>query len=344
LSAAASAPAHIAGEAVLRIDGLRTELRSKAGAIRAVDDVSFEVAPRETLGLVGESGCGKSMTALSIMRLLPEPAGRIVSGRIELAGVGDLVTLSSREMRAVRGRLVSMIFQEPMTSLNPVFTIGRQLTEAIRAHEDVALRAARERAIAMLDRVGIPSPAQRVDSYPHQLSGGMRQRVMIAMALACRPTLMLADEPTTALDVTIQAQILALMNRLKAEAGTSIILITHDLGVIARMAQRVAVMYAGAIVETADVASLFARPLHPYTQGLLASLPREGARRKSRLPMIAGSVPSLARLPSGCRFSDRCASVHEACRRAEPPLAAPPGASPGPARAVRCWLHVTPIA
>ena len=328
-------------DAILRVDGLSTELRGKAGPVRVVDGVSFHVAARETLGVVGESGCGKSMTALSIMRLLPEPIGRIVAGRVELAGHGDLVRLPRESMRRLRGRALSMVFQEPMTSLNPVFTIGRQVTEAIQAHEDVSAREARERAVAMLDKVGIPAPRQRLDNYPHQLSGGMRQRVMIAIALACRPALMLADEPTTALDVTIQAQILALMDKLKEDVGTSIVLITHDLGVIARMAQRVAVMYAGVIVEIADVATLFREPLHPYTAGLLASLPHPAAARKSRLPIIEGTVPDLARLPAGCRFSDRCPRVVEACRRAEPPLAAPQGAQ---GRLVRCWLHVDPAA
>ena len=326
---------------VLRVEGLRTTLSLKRGAIRAVDDVSFSLGKGETLGIVGESGCGKSMTALSIIGLLPRPIGRIEAGAIQLQGVGDLAKLPERDMKRVRGHHVSMIFQEPMTSLNPVFPIGFQIDEAIRTHQHVDRREVRRRTIEMLELVGIPLPEARYHNYPHQMSGGMRQRVMIAMALACKPKVMLADEPTTALDVTIQAQILKLMNRLKDEVGASILLITHDLGVIAKMAQRVLVMYAGVVVEESDAINLFARPLHPYTIGLLKSIPRgrpEGERR-ARLHTIKGVVPSLLNLPRGCRFSDRCADVHEPCRIAEPPLAPPDS---GGDRRVRCWLHHRP--
>jgi oligopeptide/dipeptide ABC transporter ATP-binding protein len=327
------------GEPVLRVEGLKTRLFLKQGVLPAVEDVSFSVMQGETLGIVGESGCGKSMTALSVMRLLPRPIGQIVAGSVTISGVGDITTFSEQRMRNVRGNDVSMIFQEPMTSLNPVFRIGYQISESIRAHHQVSAAEARERAITMLEQVRIPLPAERYSSFPHQLSGGMRQRVMIAMALACRPKVMLADEPTTALDVTIQAQILKLMNELKHEIGTSIVLITHDLGVIAKMAQRVLVMYAGVVVEEADVRSLFAKPLHPYTQALLRSIPHGASKaRKSRLEAIGGTVPSLSNLPKGCRFSDRCPMVHEPCRKWEPPLA-PPSEAPFAPRQVRCWLH-----
>ncbi|WP_232823165.1 ABC transporter ATP-binding protein [Oceanibium sediminis] len=337
-----SAAAKNAGRTVLQVSGLTTELRVEGGRIRAVDDVSFDLLAGETLGIVGESGCGKSMTALSIMGLLPRPIGTITSGSVVLEDVGDLALLSDAQMKAVRGDVVSMIFQEPMTSLNPVFTVGFQLCEAIQAHRPVSRQAARQKAIEMLDLVGIPLPELRFDNYPHQLSGGMRQRVMIAMALACQPKIMLADEPTTALDVTIQAQILKLMDRLKNETGTSIVIITHDLGVIARMAQRVLVMYAGVVVEEAKVHELFARPLHPYTVGLLKSIPsaRHRSGPKKRLHTIRGVVPSLNALPRGCRYSDRCPDVHDRCHQSEPPLARPveDEASQGERR-VRCWLH-----
>jgi peptide/nickel transport system ATP-binding protein len=342
-AAAARLPEADAPRALLKVTGLTTKLHLKAGVLAAVDDVSFSVQPGQTLGIVGESGCGKSMTALSIMRLLPRPVGRIAAGSIEIAGVGDLTKLSDREMKAVRGNEVSMIFQEPMTSLNPVFRVGFQIEEAIRVHQKVARGEARERAVEMLTRVGIPLPAERAKNYPHQMSGGMRQRVMIAMALACRPKVMLADEPTTALDVTIQAQILKLMNQLKEEVGTSLVLITHDLGVIAKMVQRVLVMYAGVVVEEADVRSLFADPLHPYTKGLLNSIPRVGTDtgRRRKLDTIQGTVPNLLALPRGCRFSDHCSFVHEPCLKQEPPLA-PPDAEVAGGRKVRCWLHVKP--
>ncbi|MEQ8451879.1 MAG: ABC transporter ATP-binding protein [Nitratireductor sp.] len=328
---------------VLNVAGLKARLFLKSGVLPAVDDVSFSVMPGETLCIVGESGCGKSMTALSIMRLLPRPVGRITGGSITIDGVGDLTGLSEHAMRRVRGNDVSMIFQEPMTSLNPVFRVGYQISEAIRVHHDVSAAEARERAIDMLEQVRIPLPAERYRNFPHQLSGGMRQRVMIAMALACRPKVMLADEPTTALDVTIQAQILKLMNELKREIGMSLVLITHDLGVVAKMAQRVLVMYAGVVVEEADAQTLFDRPLHPYTQGLMRSIPRPSARkdRQQEIDTIKGTVPALSALPPGCRFSDRCAMVHEPCRKWEPPLAAPDDMASPPGK-VRCWLHTRP--
>jgi len=329
-----------AAEPVLKVEDLTTRLFLKSGVLPAVDGVSFSVGRRETLGIVGESGCGKSMTALSIMGLLPRPVGRIVSGSVSIEGVGDLTRMNQRQLRQVRGNQVSMIFQEPMTSLNPVFRVGFQITEAIRAHRGVGPAEAREQAIEMLRLVRIPLPEDRFRSFPHQMSGGMRQRVMIAMALICRPKVMLADEPTTALDVTIQAQILKLMNQLKAETGTSIVLITHDLGVIARMVQRVLIMYAGVVVEEADVRSLFRRPLHPYTRGLLDSIPRPAsvAGGHARLSTIRGTVPNLMRLPKGCRFSDRCPAAHDPCFRREPPLAPPDDGGP-PGHSVRCWLH-----
>jgi oligopeptide/dipeptide ABC transporter ATP-binding protein len=325
-----------ASDAVLEVTDLKAHLFVDKSVIRAVDGVSFTIRRGETLALVGESGCGKSMTALAIMGLLPRPVGRIVGGSVNLSGSGDLVRRSASEMRQLRGRALSMIFQEPMTSLNPVFRIGWQISEALRAHEKLSRQDARRRAIEMLTMVGIPAPELRYNSFPHQLSGGMRQRVMIAMALACRPQLMLADEPTTALDVTIQAQILRLMNRLKGESGASLLMITHDLGVVAKTAQRVCVMYAGVVVEQSEVKDLFASPLHPYTKGLLASIPRPGSSSRKKLHSIPGNVPNLAALPVGCRFADRCPDVHGRCREAEPPLA-PPDA--GSSRQVRCWLY-----
>jgi len=291
-------------EPLLRLEGLRTWFYTDDAVVRAVDGVSYDVHAGETLAVVGESGSGKSVTALSILRLIPEPPGRIVDGRILFKG-RDLVQLSQAEMRAIRGKEISMIFQEPMTSLNPVFTCGEQIGEALMLHEKLDRRHARTRAIEMLDLVGIPAATQRVDEYPHQLSGGMRQRVMIAMALACRPSILIADEPTTALDVTIQAQILELLDRLQQEFGMAVILITHDLGVVAETADRVAVMYAGQVVEYTDVASAFARPRHPYTAGLQASIPKLGAH-VDRLRVIPGNVPNPARFPDGCRFHPRC--------------------------------------
>ena len=310
------------GERLLEVQDLVTEFRTEHGTVRAVDRVSFEIGPGVTLGVVGESGCGKSVTALSILRLVPDPPGRIAAGRILYRG-RDLLELAEPDMRDIRGHKISMIFQEPMTSLNPVLTSGEQVAEAVRLHQKKSRSQAREVAVEMLRLVGIPSPAERLGSYPHQLSGGMRQRVMIAMALACRPDLLIADEPTTALDVTIQAQILDLLRRLQAELGMSIMLITHDLGVVAGSCEEVVVMYAGRVVERAQTADLFAAPRHHYTAGLLRSVPsyREGGPR-ARLQEIRGMVPSLHELPRGCAFQDRCPAVQERCRQEEPALAA----------------------
>ena len=325
---------------LLEIRDLKTYFYTEQGIAQAVDNVSLTIQRGETLGVVGESGCGKSVTALSIMRLISEPPGKIVGGQIHFADRGDLTKLTAAEMRKIRGNDISMIFQEPMTSLNPVFRIGKQISETIELHQKVSGREALNRSVEMLKIVGIPVPEKRVRDYPHQLSGGMRQRVMIAMALSCNPQLMLADEPTTALDVTIQAQILSLMNKLKERVGTSILLITHNLGVIAKMAQNVCVMYAGVVVETADVLTLFAKPKHPYTIGLLTSIPRadQTAGTKKQLNTIKGIVPSLLDLPVGCKFNDRCPDVHDPCRRWEPSLAPPTGGSK-PGHLVRCWLH-----
>ncbi len=307
-----------APDPLLRIQGLRTVFRGSLGEIAAVDGVDLTVPRGRTLGIVGESGCGKSMLSLSIMRLVPHP-GRVAAGSVTLEG-RDLLKLPPAQMRDVRGSQVAMIFQEPMTSLNPVHPIGRQITEAMRAHDKRASdRDLRDRAIEALKRVRIPSPERRFEDYPHQLSGGMRQRVMIAMALACRPRLLIADEPTTALDVTVQAQILDLLRELQAETGMSIILITHDLGVVAEMADEVAVMYAGKVVERATAAELFRSPQHPYTLGLLGSVPRLDEDRE-RLLAIEGSVPPPFALPKGCRFHPRCPFAIEACTRAQPPL------------------------
>ncbi len=310
---------------LLAIEDLRTHFFTRDGVVRAVDGVSYVVEAGETLAVVGESGCGKSVTALSILRLVPSPPGRIVSGAIRF-GALDLVTASESEMRRIRGNEISMIFQEPMTSLNPVLTVARQITETLELHQGLTARAAEARAIEMLRLVRIPEPERRSRQYPHELSGGMRQRVMIAMALACHPKLLIADEPTTALDVTIQAQILDLMRELKSEIGAAIILITHDLGVVAEMAQRVIVMYAGRKVEEAPVGELFRRPRHPYTLGLLASVPRLGATlgrtEAPRLAEIPGTVPSLREAIVGCAFAPRCAYASERCRREAPPLVA----------------------
>jgi peptide/nickel transport system ATP-binding protein/oligopeptide transport system ATP-binding protein len=323
-----SAAAPQADGALLEIHDLRTYFHTEDGVVRAVDGVSFEVRAGETLAVVGESGSGKSVTSLSVLRLIPEPPGKIEGGTIRFRG-RDLLTLQSREMRAIRGKEISMIFQEPMTSLNPVYTCGEQIIEAIVLHEKVDRRTARERAIDMLRKVGIPSPEQRVDEYPHQMSGGMRQRVMIAMALACRPAVLIADEPTTALDVTIQAQILELLASLRREFGMAVLLITHDLGVVAETADRVAVMYAGQVVEYAPVAEIFRRALHPYTAGLLASLPRLGGTRE-RLRVIPGNVPNPARFPQGCRFHPRCPVRQDRC------LTDPPVLDFG-GHTSRCW-------
>jgi oligopeptide/dipeptide ABC transporter ATP-binding protein len=307
---------------LLDVRDLHTVFDTPEGRLDAVDRVSFQVFPGETLGLVGESGCGKSVTALSLLRLVPSPPGSIEGGEIRFQEK-DLLKLPEAEMRAVRGNHISMIFQEPMTSLNPVFTIGSQISEAIELHQKLGRREVRERVIETLHLVGIPSPEERLNDYPHQLSGGMRQRVMIAMALSCNPMLLIADEPTTALDVTIQAQILDLINRLKEELTMSVLLITHDLGIIAEVAQRVVVMYAGRVVETSGVEAIFGQPHHPYTVGLLGSLPRlgrgEGSRRE-RLQAIPGNVPTLFDREPACPFEERCPRVMDRCRREDPPL------------------------
>jgi peptide/nickel transport system ATP-binding protein len=307
---------------VLDVKSLQTVFFTNSGLFRAVDDVSFSVRRGETLAIVGESGCGKSVTALSIMRLVPNPPGKIVGGSIMLEGT-DLLGLDDDKMREVRGNRISMIFQEPMTSLNPVMRIGDQITEAVRLHRTMTHKAAWDQAVQMLRLVRIPEPERRALEYPHQLSGGMRQRAMIAMALACRPALLIADEPTTALDVTIQAQILALVLELQQELGMALILITHDLGVVAQTAQRVIVMYAGKKVEEADVEALFANPRHPYTRGLMASIPAVpslGGKADVRLVEIPGMVPSLTRLPKGCAFAPRCEFAIARCREEYPPL------------------------
>src|SRR5437764_1119869 len=311
-----------AEETVLEVKNLQTVFFTNSGLFKAVDDLSFAVRRGETLAIVGESGCGKSVSALSIMRLVPEPPGRIVGGSVMLEGT-DLLGLDDRGMREIRGNRISMIFQEPMTSLNPVMRIGDQIAEAVRLHRNMTGKEARQRAVEMLRLVRIPEPARRALEYPHQLSGGMRQRAMIAMALACRPALLIADEPTTALDVTIQAQILALMLELQNELGMGLILITHDLGVVAQTAQRVIVMYAGRKVEEADVETLFADPRHPYTRGLMASIPAVPSlqgKADARLAEIPGTVPSLTRLPKGCAFAPRCSLAVARCREAYPPL------------------------
>ncbi|MCP5155282.1 MAG: ABC transporter ATP-binding protein [Ectothiorhodospiraceae bacterium] len=315
---------------LLEVNGLSTHFRSSEGVFRAVDDVSFDVRRGETLGIVGESGCGKSVTSLSIMGLVPSPPGVIAGGSIRFGG-RDLLRLSSREMRRLRGSEISMIFQEPMTSLNPVYTIGDQIVEGILMHEPVGRRAAWDRAVEMLHQVGIPSPAERARDYPHQLSGGMRQRAMIAIALACRPKLLIADEPTTALDVTIQAQILDLLRELQQVTGTAIILITHDLGVVAELAHRVVVMYAGRIVEEAPVRALFSDPQHPYTLGLLGSVPKMHVEEE-RLAIIEGTVPNPYAMPPGCKFNPRCPFADDRCRREPPSLA-----EAGDGHRAACW-------
>jgi oligopeptide/dipeptide ABC transporter ATP-binding protein len=308
----------------LEIDNLHTQFVTPAGVVRAVDGVSYSLRSGETLGVVGESGCGKSVTALSILRLIASPPGRIVDGAIRFEGT-DLLKLSESEMEDIRGNRISMIFQEPMTSLNPLLTVGRQISEAIALHQDVSRREAADRAVEMLRRVHIPEPERRVHAYPHQMSGGMRQRVMIAMAVSCNPKVLIADEPTTALDVTIQAQILDLMRELRDTLGTAIILITHDMGVVAENADRVVVMYAGRKVEEAPVDELFERPAHPYTRGLLGSIPSLDLATRTvpsrhRLNEIKGMVPSLFNLPQGCSFAPRCALATERCHAAAPKL------------------------
>jgi peptide/nickel transport system ATP-binding protein len=309
--------------ALLEVKNLKTGFRTDDGEMIAVDDVSFSVEKGKTLGIVGESGCGKSVTSLSIMRLIPTPPGKIHSGQILFEGK-DLLKLSEAEMRGIRGNDISMIFQEPMTSLNPVFTIGNQIAEAVELHQKgLSHDQIQQKTIEMLKLVGIPEAEKRVDAYPHQLSGGMRQRVMIAMSLSCNPKVLIADEPTTALDVTIQAQILDLVRRLQKELGSAMILITHDLGVVAETCDDVAVMYAGKIVEYGSVQDIFARPRHRYTKGLLNSVPHfESGQRRQRLETIPGMVPNLMNLKAGCRFQDRCTAVQQKCRDIEPTLEA----------------------
>jgi oligopeptide/dipeptide ABC transporter ATP-binding protein len=321
---------------LIELRNLHTQFFTDDGLVRAVDGVSYGLEKGETLGVVGESGCGKSVTALSILRLIPDPPGKIVEGEILFEGA-NLLDFSPSEMRRIRGNDISMIFQEPMTSLNPVFTIGNQIAEAVRLHQGLSKKDAIDKAIEMLTLVGIPVPDRRVHEYPHQLSGGMRQRAMIAMALSCNPKVLIADEPTTALDVTIEAQILDLMRTLQHELGTAIIMITHDLGVVAEIARKVVVMYAGKVVEQAPVEQIFAEPNHPYTQGLLASLPRvdeAGADTKQRLQEIPGIVPSLMNLPAGCKFATRCPKAMAICDEQEPTLE-PVGTD----HYSSCWLN-----
>jgi len=303
---------------LLEIRSLTTWFFTEDGVVRAVEDVSFEIFPGEIVSLVGESGCGKSVTGLSLLRLIPMPPGKILKGELLFEG-RDLLGLEEREMEKVRGNDISMIFQEPMTSLNPVFTIGNQIIEALQLHQNLDKKEARTRAIEMLDRVRIPSSEVRIDSYPHQLSGGMRQRAMIAMALSCQPKLLIADEPTTALDVTIQAQVLRLLKEIQREMGMAVMLITHDLGVVSEIADRVAVMYAGRIVESGPIEAIFGKMRHPYTRGLLESIPHLDEKRK-RLNAIPGQVPNPMNLPGGCKFHPRCHLMIDECKREEPPL------------------------
>ena len=323
---------------VLEVSDLQTHFHTRDGIVKAVDGVSLRLARGETLGVVGESGCGKSVTALSVLRLVPPPSGRIVAGSVRFDGV-DLLALDTQAMRAIRGNRISMIFQEPMTSLNPVMTVGRQIAETVALHQQLSRRAAMDRAVEMLSLVKIPDARRRAGEYPHQLSGGMRQRVMIAIAMSCTPTILIADEPTTALDVTIQAQILDLMIAMKERTGSAVMLITHDLGVIAETAQRVVVMYAGRKVEEASTKALFAQPRHPYTRGLMTSIPRLNrgvaeADRTLRLTEIAGVVPSLIGMAEGCTFAPRCRYATEQCR-----VAFPPEVEAAPGHFVACWNH-----
>jgi oligopeptide/dipeptide ABC transporter ATP-binding protein len=321
---------------LLQIEGLKTYFYTFEGIAKAVDDVSFTLGKGEVLGIVGESGCGKSVTAQSVMRLIPEPPGKIVNGKILFDGI-DITRLSMEDMRSIRGNRISMIFQEPMTSLNPVYTIGNQISEMFRLHEKRSRAESWERSIEMLKKVQIPAPEKRVYEYPHQLSGGMRQRAMIAMALACNPEILIADEPTTALDVTIQAQILELMMRLQEDYNSAIMMITHDLGVIAEIAGRIEVMYAGKVVEEGATAAIFEDPKHPYTRGLLKSIPKLGERARSgrrRLQEITGIVPSLYELPAGCRFYPRCPQAMEVCNQSIPALI-----EVGGSHRVRCFLY-----
>ncbi len=327
----------MSSEAVLSVEDLSVEFRTRRGVARVLEGVSFELRRGETLGVVGESGCGKSVTALAVMRLIAEPPGRIVAGRVLFEG-RDLLRLADTEMRKVRGNRISMIFQEPMTSLNPAYTVGDQIAEAVRLHQRLSNQAALARAVEMLEAVDIPSPQRRVHEYPHQFSGGMRQRVMIAMALACKPDVLIADEPTTALDVTVQAQIFDLIAELRERTGTAVMLITHDMGAVAEMADRVLVMYAGHIVESGSVAEVLEGSLHPYTRGLIGCAP--GARTVQPgepLEEIAGTVPSLLERGAGCMFAERCSHVGPRCR-----IEHPPTTRFGEGRTVMCWLHADP--
>jgi oligopeptide/dipeptide ABC transporter ATP-binding protein len=321
------------GKSVLRVSGLKTHFFTTEGTIKAVDGVDFEVKQGEVLGLVGESGCGKSVSALSILRLVPSPPGQIVAGKIEFMGK-NLLRLEDHAIRRIRGKKISMIFQDPLTSLNPVLTIGYQLAEVFRFHKSLNRIKSLQESIGMLKATEIPSSEERVKQYPHEMSGGMRQRVMIAMSLACEPTLLIADEPTTALDVTVQAQVLKLMKKLCRERQTAVILITHDMGVVANMCQRVAVMYAGRVVEYTDVFALFNSPAHPYTEGLLRSLPRVG-RKQNKLDTIEGQPPMLNRLPPGCAFTPRCKYAKEKCKKVPPELV-----SIGEGHEVRCYFPI----
>lgn len=321
---------------LLRINNLKTHFYTHFGVAKAVDELDLSLEPGQILGIVGESGCGKSVTALSILRLIKDPPGKIVGGQV-LFEDRDLLQIPLSEMRAIRGNQISMIFQEPMTSLNPLFKVGDQISESFRLHQGLSKRDALAKSTEMLEMVGIPAPEKRVRDYPHQLSGGMRQRVMIAMAISCRPKILIADEPTTALDVTIQAQILDLMLKLREETGTSILLITHDLGVIAEMTQFVIVMYAGKVMEYAGVSELFNNPRHPYTTGLLKSIPRTDLveQRGKPLEPIPGVVPSLSELPKGCNFYDRCRRTARRCLLEEPPVV-----ELAPDHRCRCWLYI----
>ena len=327
-------------ESLLQVSDLRVEFKSRRGTAMVLNGVDFELRGGETLCVVGESGCGKSMTALALLRLIPSPPGRIASGRIALRG-RDLLAVSEAEMREVRGNKISMIFQEPMTSLNPVYTVGDQIGESLRLHAGLDARAARARAIEMLAQVGIPTPDKRIDDYPHQMSGGMRQRVMIAMALACRPDILIADEPTTALDVTVQAQIFDLLRDLQRDNGTAILMITHDMGAVAEMADRVMVMYAGRVIEQGTVDEVLSAPSHPYTQGLIECLPELGSSRHGEpaaLAEIPGVVPSIWELGRGCAFRERCRHAHARCAQEVPPMFAA-GDAPGAGHhAAACWL------
>ncbi len=321
-------------EPILSIKNLQTQFHTTDGVVRAVDGISFDLDPGTTLGIVGESGCGKSVTHMSFLGLIPQPPGKIAGGEAMFKG-RNLIGMAKSELRKIRGNEIAVIFQDPMTSLNPFLKISRQMTEGLEIHKGFSHKDALAKAVALLDSVGIPSPDKRINDYPHQFSGGMRQRVMIAMALSCSPSILIADEPTTALDVTIQAQILDLLKKLQSETGAAIMLITHDLGVVAGMTEKIIVMYAGKIVEKADTSSLFSRPLHPYTFALLKSLPRLDAREKEKLYSIAGLPPDLIHNPKGCKFNPRCAFATGKCFEEEPELV-----EVGPGRRVACWIDI----